>query len=111
MIVHSLTLVATSRQTILGQRTACGGICHHFQLHPFRRNPLTPAPAIKLHPMDDFHEWKAEMRGYDAARVDLKLATPQQIQAQNAAIPTPLGGNRIIRHAPYARAIWGRRSA
>ena len=72
----------------------------HF-VAAFRRNPNTPAPKVRLTTVADFHDWKAEMRAYDAVRMDLKLATPQQIQAQNAAIHVPQGGARIIRHAEY----------
>ena len=69
----------------------------------FRLNPNTPAPKVRTGTITDFHEWKAEMRGYDAARLDLHLATPQQIQAQNTAICIPQGGGKIIRHAQYVR--------
>ena len=41
------------------------------------------------------------MRADDAARIDLNLATPTQIQEQNAAIQIPRGGVQIIRHAQY----------
>lgn len=75
----------------------------HF-LAAFRQDPNTPAPKVRTDTVTDFREWKAEMRGYDAARMDLNLATPQQIQAQNAAIRVPQGGGRIVRHAQYVRA-------
>ena len=49
----------------------------------------------------EFHEWKAEMRAYDTAKLELNLATPGQIQSQNAAVRVPKGGARIVRHAQY----------
>jgi hypothetical protein len=73
-----------------------------FFLAAFRSNPRAPAPELRTTTVADFHDWKAEMRAYDAAKVELKLATPQEIQAQNAAIPLPQGGARIARHARYA---------
>lgn len=73
----------------------------HF-IVTLRRNPATPAPKVRTATVTDFHDWKAEMRAYDAAKLELNLATPQEIQAQNAAIQLPKGGVRIIRHARYA---------
>ena len=72
----------------------------HF-VAAFRRNPKTAAPKVRMTTVADFHDWKAEMRAYDAAKMDLNLATPQQIQAKNAAIHVPRGGARIVRHAQY----------
>lgn len=73
---------------------------NHF-VAAFRRNPNTPAPKMRMATVADFHEWKAEMRAYDAAKLDLKLATPRQIQAKNAAVRVPKGGARIVRHTQY----------
>lgn len=72
----------------------------HF-VAAFRRNPHTPAPKMRMATVADFHEWKAEMRAYDAAKLALVLATPGQIQAKNAAVRIPKGGARIVRHAEY----------
>ena len=72
----------------------------HF-IAAFRRDPHTPAPELRMTTVTDFHAWKAEMRAYDAAKLDLNLATPQQIQTQNAAVHVPPGGARIVRHAQY----------
>ena len=41
------------------------------------------------------------MRAYDEAKMTLNLATPQQIQAQNAVLHVRNGGARIVRHAQY----------
>lgn len=73
----------------------------HF-VAALRRDPATPAPKVRTATVADFHDWKAEMRAYDAAKLELNLATPQEIQAQNAAIQLPKGGGRVIRHAQYA---------
>ncbi len=73
----------------------------HF-IAAFRQNPRTPAPKLRVGTAADFHEWKAEMRGYDAALMALQLATPEEIQARNTAVKTACHGGRIVRHAPYA---------
>lgn len=73
----------------------------HF-IAAFRQNPRTPAPKIRVGTAAGFHEWKAEMRGYDAAQMALQLATPDEIQARNTAVKTARHGGRIVRHAPYA---------
>jgi hypothetical protein len=67
----------------------------------FRENPNTPAPKVRLTTPAGFHEWKAEMRAYDAARIELNLTTALQVQDQNAAIHILPGGARIVRHAQY----------
>jgi len=67
----------------------------------FRKDPKHPAPKLRTATVTDFHEWKAERRGYDAAKMDLNLASPQQIQTQNTAVHVPTGGVRIVRHAQY----------
>ncbi len=66
-----------------------------------RRDPATPAPAARMEPPAAFREWKQEMRAFDAVRIELKLATPEQIQAANAAVPVPRGGARILQHPQY----------
>jgi hypothetical protein len=73
---------------------------NHF-LAALRNNPNTPAPQMRRATVADFHEWKAEMRAYDAAKLELNLATPRQIQMQNAAVRIPQSGARIVRHAQY----------
>ena len=74
--------------------------CHFIAA--FRQNPRTPAPNIRVGTIAGFHEWKAEMRGYDAAQMAMQLATAEEIQARNTAVKTARGGGRIVRHAPYA---------
>ena len=74
---------------------------YRHYLAALRENPRTPPPALRMETMDDFHAWKAEMRAYDAARLELKLATPQEIQEENAAIQLRGRPWRIVEHARH----------
>lgn len=74
---------------------------HRHYLAALRENPRTPPPALRMETTDDFHAWKAEMRAYDAARLELKLATPQEIQGENAAIAVRGRPWRIVEHARH----------
>lgn len=74
---------------------------YRFYLDALRRNPRTPPPVFRAETGDDFHAWKAEMRAYDAARLELKLATPEEIQAENAVVGMHAGPWRIVEHARY----------
>lgn len=74
---------------------------HRHFLAALRRDPATPAPALRKETTARFHEWKDAMRAYDQARIDVGLATPRQVQAENTA--TGDGGRpRMVRHARYA---------
>jgi hypothetical protein len=48
---------------------------------------------------DEFHAWKSERRAFDAARIELKLETPREIQAENSAVGVNAGPWRIVEHA------------
>ena len=72
----------------------------HF-LAVLRVVPTTPAPALRADTAEDFHAWKAEMRAWDAARIKLKLATAQEVQAANDAFGGQGRGARIVQRAPY----------
>lgn len=74
---------------------------YRFYLDALRTNPQTPPPAFHAETGDDFHEWKAEMRAYDAVRLELKLATPREIQEENAAIQVRGRPWRIVEHAQH----------
>lgn len=65
-------------------------------------NPKAPPPPLRLDTTDDFHAWKGEMRAFDAARIELKLATPREIQAENTALHLEGKTGRIVRHARFA---------
>lgn len=71
----------------------------HF-MGQLRANPSGAAPRPRLDTPADLHEWKAEMRGFDAAQLELGLARPADVQARNAAIHARTGA-RIVRHARY----------
>ena len=66
------------------------------------RDRTAPAPRLRLDSVHDFHEWKQEMRAYDAAQIELKLATPREVQERNAATTIRRGRARIVRRAAYA---------
>ena len=72
-----------------------------FYLDALRENPRTPPPACRTESGDAFHAWKAEMRAYDAARLELKLATPAEVQEENAAIRVRGRPWRIVEHAQH----------
>jgi len=52
-----------------------------------RKNPQRPAPALSLAALtvDQLHRYKEQLRAFDAARLQLKLATAEQIQRENSA--------------------------
>ena len=68
-----------------------------------RKRPGLPPPVL-----DDattttkVREWKDRMRAYDQARIDLGLATPARVQAENDLLGgVPSRTLRIVRHAQY----------
>jgi hypothetical protein len=75
---------------------------YRHYLDALRKNPQTAAPAMRMDTIEDFHAWKAEMRAFDAARLELKLATPAEIQAENSALKLKGKTGRIVRHASFA---------
>lgn len=66
------------------------------------KDPKMTAPKLRMGTVSDFHEWKQEMRAYDAAQIELKLVTPRQVQERNAAVNIRQGRGRIVRHAVHA---------
>ena len=74
---------------------------YRHYLAALRENPRTPPPALRMETTDEFHAWKAEMRAYDAVRIDLKLATPEEIQAENSIVGTHAWPWRIVEHARF----------
>lgn len=75
---------------------------YRFYLDALRKNPQTPPPVLCADTVDDVHIWKAEMRAYDAARLELHLATPEEIQEENTALKLKGKTGRIVRHASFA---------
>ncbi|MGH7943879.1 MAG: hypothetical protein ACREH8_20070 [Opitutaceae bacterium] len=74
---------------------------YRFYLAALQKKPKTPPPQLRMETTDEFHAWKSEMRGYDAARIELQLATPHEIQAENAAVQLKGRTARIVQHARY----------
>lgn len=72
----------------------------HF-LVALGENPKTPPPPLRMDTTDEFHAWKGEMRAFDAARIELKLATPQEIQEENSAVKLTGKRGRIVQHAQH----------
>lgn len=75
---------------------------HRHFLAALRRNPATPAPTVRTGTVADFRAWKAEMRGYDQARLDLGLVTAARLRIRNAAVPIHGHNAHVVRHAQYA---------
>jgi len=72
-------------------------------LQALRIDPHAARPQFRMDTMRDFHEWKQEMRAYDAALIELNLATPRQIRDANAAVRCETNERpRIVKHAGYA---------
>ncbi|MBI5766519.1 MAG: hypothetical protein HZA93_01900 [Verrucomicrobia bacterium] len=72
----------------------------HF-VAALRVDPHTPPPALRTGTVDEFHAWKAEMRAFDAARIELGLATPEGMQEENAAVRLAGRPWRIVEHARH----------
>ena len=68
-----------------------------------RKNPNQAAPAL---PKSGFtaarlHRYKERLRAFDAARLELKLVTPVQLQRENSAVRTSFRP-RILRFSQHA---------
>jgi hypothetical protein len=59
-------------------------------LAALRRNPRLAAPALPKAPLTaaKVRRYKERLRAYDAARLELKVATPAEIQRQNSVSQT-----------------------
>lgn len=66
------------------------------------RDRTTPPPRLRVATVDELHKWKQEMRAYDAAQIELKIATAREVQERNAATTVRRGRARIVRRAAYA---------
>jgi hypothetical protein len=53
-----------------------------------QKNPQQSAPALSLKSLtvEQLHRYKEQLRAFDAARLQLKLATTDQIQRENSAV-------------------------
>jgi hypothetical protein len=64
-----------------------------------RHNPATPAPVLRADSPQQLHDFKDELRAFDQARLELNLATPQQVQRENAAVSIDRRtARRVIRY-------------
>jgi hypothetical protein len=68
-----------------------------------QKNPQQPAPALPKASLTvaTLHRYKDRLRAYDAARQELKLASPEQIQAENSAVGKAFRP-RIVRFSQHA---------
>jgi len=68
-----------------------------------RKNPQRAAPALPARGLTvaRLHRYKERLRAFDVARLELKLATPAQIQRENSAVGTPIRP-RILRFSQHA---------
>ncbi|MEO7799438.1 MAG: hypothetical protein ABIY47_17115 [Opitutaceae bacterium] len=68
-----------------------------------RRNPQQSAPALPTTALTlaKLHRYKERLRAFDAARLELKLASPVQIQRENSAVKTAFRP-RIVRFSQHA---------
>ena len=67
-----------------------------------RKNPRRPVPALPTRMMTvaALHRYKDRLRAFDAARLELELASPAQIQRENSAVGTALRP-RILRFSQH----------
>lgn len=68
-----------------------------------RKNPQHKAPALSLKSLtvERLHRYKEQLRAFDAARLQLKLATTEQIQRENSAVGTAFQA-RILQFSQHA---------
>lgn len=67
-----------------------------------QKNPQQSAPALPKTALTvaKLHRYKERLRAYDAARIELKLASPAQIQRENSAVGTAFRP-RIVRFSQH----------
>ena len=68
-----------------------------------QKNPQQAAPALstKRLTVAALHRYKERLRAFDAARLELKLASPAMIQRENSAVGTA-SHSRILRFSQHA---------
>lgn len=72
-------------------------------VHLLRKNPQQPPPALPKTSLTvaSLHRYKDRLRAYDAARLELNLASPARIQRENSAAGTAFRP-RIVRFSQHA---------
>lgn len=72
-------------------------------LQLLRKNPQWPAPALSMQKVtvSALHRYKDRLRAFDAARLQLKLASPAQIQRENSAVGAAVRP-RVLRFSQHA---------
>ena len=68
-----------------------------------RKDPQRPAPALAVRKMTiaALHRYKDRLRAFDAARLELGLASPAEIQRENSAVGTAIRP-RVLRFSQHA---------
>ena len=68
-----------------------------------RKNPRQTAPALPKTSLTvaKLHRYKDQLRAFDAARLELKLASPAQVQRENSAVGTAFRP-RIVQFSQHA---------
>ena len=68
-----------------------------------QKNPQRTAPALstKRLTVAGLHRYKDALRAFDAVRLELKIASPAQIQRENSAVGTAFH-SRILRFSQHS---------
>ena len=68
-----------------------------------RKNPRQVAPALPKTSLTvaKLHRYKDQLRAFDSARLELKLASPDQVQRENSAVGTAFRP-RIVQFGQHA---------
>jgi hypothetical protein len=68
-----------------------------------RNNPQLPAPTLPKAALtvEKLHRYKDRLRAYDAARLELRLVSPAQMQRENSAVGISLRP-RIVQFSRHA---------
>ena len=72
-------------------------------LQLLRKDPHWPAPAFSVRKVTvaALHRYKDRLRAFDAARLELNLASPAQIQRENSAVGAAMRP-RVLRFSQHA---------
>jgi len=79
-----------------------------LQNNPDQTPPVLPSKNLTV---AGLHRYKAALRAYDAARLDLKLASPAQIQKENSGVGAASQRRRILRFSRHSTRSDAKRNA